>query len=431
MLDVTKRYRAYVLGSLTVVCALNYLDRGLMILLLQPIKEDLHLSDTQLGFLTGIAFGLFYAVLGVPIARWADRGNRVNIASLAIALWGLTVMSCVFVVNFAQLAFARVAAAVGESGCMPPTYSIVGDYFPQPAERTRAMSVYMLASPLASLVSFTMGGALNEAYGWRVTFFLLAIPAVLVALLLKMTVKEPRALSDPTNVLNESSRGMLDILANLWRQHSSRHLCIAIIILFTMGFGLGPWYAAFMIRSHAMGTAELGMWLGIIFGAGGMAGILFGGYVTVRWFAKDEGGQMRASALMIVAMVPCFGVFLLAPGKAAALVALTGLVLVSNFFFAPTFALMQRLVVEESRATTLALVMLMANLLGMGVGPQIVGVLSDRLAPVLGSDSLRYAMLSMSCVAFWGAYHFWQVSKTVAADLSDVACVSAGQARTA
>lgn len=240
MLDVTKRYRGYVLGSLTVVCALNYLDRGLMILLLQPIKEDLHLSDTQLGFLTGIAFGLFYAVLGVPIARWADRGNRVNIASLAIALWGLTVMSCMFVVNFLQLAFARVAAAVGESGCMPPTYSLVGDYFPQPAARTRAMSVYMLASPLASLVSFMMGGVLNEKYGWRMTFFLLAIPAVLVALLLKSTVKEPRAQHGQTDLRGGNPPGMVDILVNLWRQHSSRHLCIAIILLFTMGFGLGP-----------------------------------------------------------------------------------------------------------------------------------------------------------------------------------------------
>src|SRR6266852_4948977 len=151
-------YKRYVLGTLTLVYTLNFMDRGLIMLLLQPIKEDLHLSDTQLGFLTGIAFALFYATLGLPIARWADRGNRATITSVAIALWGVTVMLCLFVGNFVQLVFARVAAAVGESGCMPPTYSLVGDYFPTSAERTRAMSVYMLANPLSTLGSFVVGG---------------------------------------------------------------------------------------------------------------------------------------------------------------------------------------------------------------------------------------------------------------------------------
>src|SRR5687767_3674540 len=144
------------------VYMINLLDRGLMSLLLQPIKEDLLLSDTQLGVLTGIVFALFYATLGLPIARWADRGNRVTIASLAIGLWGLTVMACVLVTNYVQLVAARVIAAIGESGCKPPTYSLVGDYFPQAAERTRAMSVYWLGGPLAALLSFVLGGWLNE-----------------------------------------------------------------------------------------------------------------------------------------------------------------------------------------------------------------------------------------------------------------------------
>jgi MFS family permease len=163
-------YKRYVLGTLTLVYTLNYLDRGLIILLLQPIKEDLHISDTQLGFVTGIAFALFYATLGLPIARCADRGNRVTITSIAIGLWGGTVMLCLFVTNFVHLVFARIAAAIGESGCMPPTYSLVGDYFPAPAERTRAMATYWLASPVALLISLVAGGWLNERYGWRVTF---------------------------------------------------------------------------------------------------------------------------------------------------------------------------------------------------------------------------------------------------------------------
>jgi MFS family permease len=157
-------YKRYVLATLTAVYTLNLVDRVLMILLLEPIKQDLRLSDTQLGFLTGIAFGLFYAIVGLPLARLADRGNRVTLASISIGLWALTVMSCLFVTHYFQLVLARVAAAIGESGCKPPTYSLVGDYFPRPAERTRAMAVYWLGSPLASLLAFILGGRSPACY---------------------------------------------------------------------------------------------------------------------------------------------------------------------------------------------------------------------------------------------------------------------------
>lgn len=413
----SRNYRRYVLGTLTVVYTLNYLDRGLIILLLQPIKEDLRLSDTQLGFVTGIAFALFYATLGLPIARWADRGNRVTITSIAILLWGGTVMLCIFVTNFVQLVFARIAAAVGEAGCTPPTYSLVGDYFPGPEERPRAMAIYWLASPVALLISLTAGGWLNDRYGWRITFFVAGIPALLVAALVKMTIAEPRTQASPAQAPQRALPRMTDVLSSLWHQRSSRHLSIAYILLLTMALGVAPWYAAFMIRSHGMGTAELGIWLGLIFGFGGIAGIFLGGYVAGRWLAYDEPAQMRLSAVTIASLVPCFALFLLLPDKHHALLALIPLMIALGVFIGPTFALMQRLVPDEMRATTLAVVMLFANLIGMGVGPQVVGILSDLLLPVLGKDSLRYAMLAMSLVALWAGYHFWQVGRTVREDL--------------
>jgi len=412
-----KAYRSYVLTTITLVYTLSFLDSGLIILLLQPIKEDLDLSDTQLGFLTGIAFALFYATLGVPIARWADRGNRATIASLAIGLWGITVMAYVLVTNFAQLVLARVAAAVGESGCMPPTYSLVGDYFPGSAERTRAMAIYLSANPLASLVSFIAGGWLNERYGWRTTFCLMGIPALLVALLVKMTVAEPRYIARRAIVRPAPFPGLAHVLTTLWRKRSWRHLIVGYVALSAMGFGLAPWYAAFMMRSHGMGTGELGVWLGLIFGISGIVGILLGGQVSASWFACNERGQMRLSALMIAAIVPCFVLFLLVPQKHLALIALMLLVLVWGFFVGPTFALMQRLVVDEMRATSMAIVLLFGNLIGMGIGPQIVGALSDLLLPAWGRNSLRYAMLSMSVMALWSAWHFWQVGKSIDEDL--------------
>jgi MFS family permease len=417
-------YKRYVLAGLTAVWMLNLVDRALMMLLLQPIKEDLQLSDTQLGLLTGIAFGLFYAVFGLPVARWADRGNRVTITSIAIGLWGVTVMSCLFVTSYLHLALARVAAAIGEAGCKPPTYSLVGDYFPAVKERTRAMAIYMAGGPLAALVSFVVGGWLNELYGWRMTFFLMGIPGLALAVLVKLSIVEPRNLqAGREEARARKPPAMKGILTILWRQQSCRHLCIALILLYTMGYGLGPWYAAFLMRSHGMGTAEVGLWLGLIISLGGMGGILAGSYCANRWFAGDERGQMRFSAATMVLLVPCFVAFLTLPQKHQALMAFVPLQLVLSAFMGPTYVLMQRLVDDDMRATMMAVIMLLTNLLGMGIGPQLVGVLSDLLMPTFHVDSLRYAMLGTSLIALWSAWHFRRVSQTVRADLSAVVLV--------
>jgi len=411
-------YKRYVLAVVTAVYMLNLVDRALMILLLQSIKEDLRLSDTQLGLLTGIAFGLFYATVGLPIARWADRGNRVTITSLAIGFWGLTVMACLFVSNYVQMVFARIAAAVGEAGCKPPTYSLVATYFPSASESTRAMSIYWLGGPLSSLVSYILGGWLNQLCGWRITFLLMGIPGLILAVIVKLTIVEPRAqLTMQQSPREESLPSFRNVLGTLWRGKSCRHLVTALILFYTIGFGLSPWYAAFLVRSHGMGTAELGGWFGLIFGLGGIVGTLAGGYVSGRWFADDERGQMRMTAVSVAALLPCFMAFLLLPGKYLSLAALVPLILAFTFLLAPVYSLLQRLVVDQMRATALAVVMLLANLIGMGLGPQIVGILSDLLAPALAADSLRYAMLAMSFVAVWAAYEFWRVGNTIKQDL--------------
>jgi MFS family permease len=180
---------------------------------------------------------------------------------------------------------------------------------------------------------------------------------------------------------------------------------------------MAPWYAAFLIRNHGMGTTELGVWLGLIISLGGIVGILAGGYVASLWGADNEPRQMRMSAVTVAALVPFFIGFLTVPEKFQALLALIPLVVVFNVFLGPTYTLMQRLVPDDMRATTMAVVMMLANLIGMGVGPQIVGILSDMLLPAMQTDSLRYAMLIMSFVALWSAYHFWHVGHTVVEDL--------------
>jgi MFS family permease len=318
--------------------------------------------------------------------------------------------------NFVQLALARVGAGIGEAGCLPPTYSLLGDYYPKPEERTRAMSIYWLAGPIASLVAFAGGGWLNQLWGWRLTFFLAGIPGLIMALCVRLTVHEPRNVrASATPVVSSVS-----VLRTLWGQRSLRHLCVGILLLFSLALGLAPWYASFLIRCHGLGTAELGVWLGLICGVGGAIGMLLGGYSAGRPWARTDAAQMRLTALTLLVLTPCFGLFLLLPSTLGSLLAFIPLQIAFNFFFGPTFALLQRLVDERVRATSLALVMLLSNLLGMGLGPELVGVLSDHWRPALGADSLRWAMLAWSAAAPCAAYHFWRVSRTVSYDLEKV-----------
>jgi predicted MFS family arabinose efflux permease len=413
-------YKRYVLCALTFVYGLTYVDRCLMILLLQPIKDDLRLTDTQLGFLTGIAFGLFYATLGLPIARWADRGNRVNLTALAIGLWGITVAACGLVSNFGQLVLARIAAAVGESGGMPPTYSLLGDYFTGVKERTRAMATYVLGPSIAALASFTVGGWLSGRLGWRTAFVVMGLPALFVAVLVRLTIAETRTEPRGKDESSDSIPSLGQVLQSLWRRPSTRHLGLGIILLWTMGLGLQPWYAAFLTRSHGMTVSELGPWLGLTTGIGSLLAIPLGSYVVNRWFVGNEKGQFLLTAASTAALVPACLLFLLAPNKTEALAAFTPLIMVFNFLIGPTFAVLQRLVLPAMRATTLAAVLLLANLVGMGFGPQVVGILSDLLAPRFGADALRYSMLITSVIALWAAYHFYRVGRAIRHDLQSL-----------
>src|SRR6187431_1078222 len=184
-------YKHYLLAALTVILTFNYMDRVALGILLQDIKADLHLSDTQLGFLSGIAFALFYSVMGVPIARWADRGNRVTIITLTTALWSVAVALCGVATSFTQLLLTRVAVAVGEAGCIPPAFSLIADYFNR-GERPRASAIYGLGAPLSTVIGYFFSGWLNDLYGWRVTFMLLGVPGLVLAALAWFTLRDPR-----------------------------------------------------------------------------------------------------------------------------------------------------------------------------------------------------------------------------------------------
>lgn len=418
MSSVRKRCALVVLSF---IYGLSFADRALLGMLLQSIKEDLRLSDSQLGFLSGTASGLFFAILGVSVARWADRGNRVTIASVGIALWGCTVMASAWVGSYVQMIVARVAASIGEAGGGPPTYSLLGDYFPQAAERTRAMYAYQAAGPIAITIGLTFAGWVNEVYGWRQTFVVMGAVGLCLALIAKLTLKEPRiSKASLSGSARSSVPSFRSILVVVWGQKACRHLMFASIVLTTMVAGTSPWLSSFMVRSHGMETAELGMWIGFGYGLSGLAGLLLGAYVVNRWFVTSEKKQLRLAALGVVCSLPLMITFLTVPEKHEALGAFVLQTVTLNAFLPPVLALLQRLIPDDMRATVMAMITMVATIVGMAVGPQLVGTLSDLLKPALGPDALRYAMMIVSCLALWGACHLWVSSRAIEHDLSRV-----------
>jgi MFS family permease len=412
-------YKRYVLAALTTLFTVNLFDQGMVALLLQPIKEDLQLSDTQLGFLTGIAFALIYATVGIPLGRWADRGNRVTIISLTLGLWALTNMAFVLVTSFVQLLLLRIVAAVGDAGCKPLTYSLLGDYFPERAERTRAMYVWYLANPLAALISWMAAGWLNERYGWRLTFLAAGLLGWPLALLARWTLIEPRSRLDAaaTSERLASVPPLRAVFALLWRQASCRHLALALILTSLVGYGVGTWQSAFMIRQHGIGTAELGVWMGLIGGGVGALSILLGRYVVGRWFAERDRAQMLLAAAALFSGAPIFLAFLISPTKQLSLIALMLQAVVFGAFMISPYVMLQRLVPDEMRATMLMVVLFLMNLIGMGIGPLIVGSLSDVLTAAGSDNGLRSAMMVMTMGYVCASYHFVRVAGSIDADL--------------
>lgn len=415
---IEKTNKHYLLGVLLVVYTFNFVDRQILALLIQPIKEELLLSDTQLGFLSGIAFALFYSTLGIPIARWADRGgNRVNIIAIALAMWSGMTALCGLAINYTQLLLARIGVGIGEAGCTPPAHSLIADYFTS-TERPRALSIYMLGVPFGILIGYLIGGWINEWYGWRVAFLVMGLPGVLIAIVVKLTVveiKKTGAASHTGSDLPSLSLGQ--VFQILWSKPTLRHLMLAMALTSFMGYGMGQWQPAFFVRSHDMTTGELGTWLAFIVGGGGALGIYLGGWFAARFGLDNECLQLKMLAASVAITFPLSLFVYIWPNAQGAL----WLLIPTNIFYfmwhGPAFALVQALVDTRMRAIAAAVALLVVNLIGLGLGPQFIGLLSDALEPTFKDDSLRYALIFNSLVGLWAAIHFVLASQHIKNDL--------------
>jgi MFS family permease len=425
-------YRHYLLGVLLVILAFNSVDRLALGLVLQDVKNELRLSDTQLGLMSGIAFALFYSVMGLPIARWADRGNRVTIISLTTALWSAAVALCGTASTFLQLLLMRAAVAVGEAGCIPPAHSLIADYFAR-AERARAVSIYMLGGPLSVVVGYFLAGKLNELFGWRAMFMILGLPGLVLAAVTWISLREPRALPCASDKASEHSNqsvttqsaiaqsspvpGLMTVCRTLWTIRTFRQLVFCFSIVSFFAYGVLQWQPTFFIRSFGMNTAELGGWFALIYGAGGLAGTYAGGALASRYGANDERWQLRAIAVVFALFGVLSAFIYLSPSRTVALALMSASAVVGAMVNGPLFAIIQTLVPERMRATSIVLVYLTANLVGMGLGPLAVGALSDGFQPWAADQSLRYALLVLCPCYFWGSWHLVLASRTVAHDL--------------
>ncbi|HEY5646581.1 MAG TPA: MFS transporter [Pseudomonadales bacterium] len=409
-------FRTYALSVLVVVYTFNFIDRQILSILLEPIKQDLGLSDTQLGLLTGFAFALFYATLGIPIARWADQHNRRNLIALALAVWSAMTALSGLAMNFWHLLIARIGVGVGEAGCSPPAHAMIADYYPAD-KRATALGIYSLGIPVGILFGFIAGGWMNEFFGWRVAFFVVGIPGLLLALVVRFTVREPARGMAEGRMDSSEIPTVQEIFRLLWSKRAFRHMAFGGALTAFVGYGIVNWVPAFFMRSHGMNTGEIGTWLGLILGIPGGIGIAWGGFLADRLGARDTRWYLRLVAVALALAVPfSFGVYLL-PNPYWALAFLVLPVMLGNFYQATTFSQTQGLVELRMRAVAAAVLLFVLNIIGLGLGPFAVGFLSEMLSGAYGSESLRYALLICGMVNLWAAWHYWLGGRYLEGDL--------------
>jgi len=380
--QASNRYRYYVVWLLFAVYVLNFVDRQILSVLNEELKAEFGLSDTQLGVLGGFAFAVLYCTLGIPIARWADRGNRVGIISLAVLVWSAFTAVTAYAQATWHLVVARIGVGIGEAGCSPPAYSLISDYFEQ-KRRATALSIYSMGVYGGSFIGLFIGGMIGEKYGWRMAFLVCGIPGIALALIVKLTLREPpRGFSDPAPLAaNVAMPSWPAVLRNLWAKKSFRWISIGAALHTFASYGVGHFYASFLVRSHGLSLTEVGQVLGTIVAIGGLSGTFLGGYLGDRFNNRynDLRYYLWIPALLLFINIPVGQLVYGLTDRTAVLVTMVLYVALSSSFLAPNIAITHRLVTARERALASALFLFIINLVGLGLGPMLAGVFSDFL----------------------------------------------------
>lgn len=416
-MQISRRYRKYVLFLLMVVYIFNFIDRQILVILQESIKEELSLSDKQLGLLSGFTFAIFYVVCGIPIARLADRYNRVNIVSVSIAVWSVMTAISAFVGSFWQLLAARIGVGVGEAGASPPSHSIISDYYPH-EERGRALSFYSMGIYIGILVGFLLGGWINQFFGWRIAFLVVGLPGVLMAVVVKLTLREPpRGQLDGGDHADVPDSDLADDLKRLWALKSFRYAAIAAGFNAFLGYGALNFMPSFAIRIYDIPVGLVGTWLALIAGFAGATGVYLGGYLSDRLGKRDQRWPYWVPAISTL-LAGLLALPMLLTGNQYLMWSIYAVVtLCQAMFLGPTIATAHALVGPRYRALASSMLFFVLNIIGLGLGPLTVGAISDALTPSMGVDAIRWAIMSTSLAAFLGAALYFVAARYVRGDL--------------
>lgn len=408
----TTRERIVLVLMLYLVSVSSFMDRFVLSILQEPIRLEFGLSDTQLGLMTGTAFVVLYSTLGIPIAQWADRGNRRTIMTLCIAIWSAMTTLCGFAQSYVQLLLARVGVGIGEAGTLPPSHSLIGDYFP-PDGRSTALAVLTFGASTGVAIGTVGGGLIADAYGWRAAFIAVGLPGILLALAVRFIVKEPRLGVDGVLKAPKSqSRGRFSSIPKLLSRRCYVHLVAAMTLYYTVVGGALNFLPPHFSRALSIGLDDVGTYYGWSTAISAAIGTLSGGPFADWMSRRDPRWMLFIPMIAMLLVLPLF----------------IAMVLVDDFYFAigfyffawfgvavgypPIFAAVQGIAGSEHRAMAVAFLFLVSIIVGYGVGPVAVGAISDAIAPSYGVDSLRYAMTAAFCLLLGCAFHFWRASKT-------------------
>lgn len=413
-------YRWYVTALLFLVGVFNLMDRQILAILLEPIKRDLQLSDTAMGWLTGSAFVVFYAIASIPVARLVDSANRRSVIAAALILWSSITALSALAGSFLQLALARIGVGFGESATGPASYSMLSDLH---AARTRvaALSMFATGAPVGLMLAFILGGWLNDRFGWRVALATIGAPGVLLGVVVWLTIKEPERGAAETGAADTARYSLSATLRFLRESRSFCWLSLGASLLNFAAIGLLVWSPAFMLRVHGMPAAQAGLWLGLATGLGGIIAGPLSGWIAARLAPRDPAWLLRLPALSSFLVAPCIALFLSLGTPAASLPMFFAAVVGCAAMFGPVMTVALGVAKIRMRATATALVALAYNLVGTGLGPLAVGAGSDVLAPVLGVSSIRGALWLAVATSFAAGLAFIAGAPHVRADMERAA----------
>jgi predicted MFS family arabinose efflux permease len=402
---------------LTLVYAFNIADRFVVSALIEPIKHELRLSDTAIGFLTGTALAIFYTGMGIPLGMIADRVDRRKLIAVSLGIWSLMTAISGMAGSFTQLLLARVGVGIGEAGGTPGSQSMLSDIFPR-SHLVLANAIFTLGAAAGSMLGAVAGGNIAEAFGWRAAFLALGFPGIVLALIVRFTMREP-ARGGSSSITGVAATRLSETLRFIAGQRSLLHVLAGGTVVTYWGWGLLWWTPAFFLRSHRLTTGQAGTLVGTVSGIAGAAGIILGG-VLIHSLARRD---LRWQVWVVAAATLC-GTFMSVAvywtdSLALATVGLWLFVPVAYLNLGPILSLTQSLARPRMRGLTCALLLFGANIANLALAPQLIGILSDQFALHFGAgvESLRWALLVNTLSGFWATYHFWAAGRNIRTDL--------------